>query len=756
MIKQFFKKTWPYFLLLIFATAYLYRFTVKGLIPIPADITVGLYYPWLNQKWETTSGVPVKNPLMSDIVSIIYQWRTLAIDSLKSGQFPFWNSRYFLGMPLFANFQNSLVNFTNIAFFLPLESALSWGLMIFFQLLFSLFSSFYFLRTYRFKKIPSLIGSLIFSLSLFSATWLEYGVHNYTAAFLPLMLAFLRQKRYLLFSLSVALQVYGGYPQYAIYSLIFSSLYFLFLLPKNPRTVSSCFYFIFYIFCGLGLAAPILIPGLELTSLSINKIDLTALESNQGFLPLQNLLTAPSPNYWGNPATYDYQGSGFYDNNSFYPGTIAFIAFLYFLFSFKKISRDSKFFLLTIIFTFLLVIQNPLSSFLKSNLGPIFAKNGLATRFFLLSNLAFAFLSASLINQSKTKFRLPFFFLFIWLVSLLILSQTPFLLSSVALKNTLYAFAFFILIFLFLVLRQAKTLLLLVFLELSYYGWKYLPFSPPKYLFPSTPIIKFLQQNSSNYRIATFDTIPENMWLNYGLKSADGYDTLVPLLNYQYLSLIQDGQLPQSARRARKLTNFNHPLFSSTSTKYVLKQSNDSQSVPTEFNPKNFSLANSEGQVLALENLQVLPRARLLSQVIFSDNVETTAKLLLEEFNPNLAIINFPYHFYTDTITNCHSLQSSVKFIEDTDNFVKLSVETDCPRLLLLSDAYYPGWQAEIDGFPAKIWQTNLSLRSVFVPNGKHQVTFQYQPSFFNLSLVIFLISLLTLITINLIKRRHD
>lgn len=218
------KKILPFFLIILTSIIFFYRFFFKGLIPIPTDITVGMYYPWLNYKWGNLVGVPVKNPLMSDIVSIIYQWRMAAINAIKSGKFPLWNPSYFLGMPLFANFQNSLINFTNIVFFLPLSKATNWGLMIYLQSLFSLTSIFLYLKSIKIKTLPSLIASLVYSYSLFTIVWLEYGVHIYTAAFLPLILLCVeklqktKSLKYLtLISILVALQIYGGYPQYAIY-----------------------------------------------------------------------------------------------------------------------------------------------------------------------------------------------------------------------------------------------------------------------------------------------------------------------------------------------------------------------------------------------------------------------------------------------------------------------------------------------------------------------------------------------------------
>jgi len=724
-------------------------FFLQGKIPIPADITVGLYYPWLNQKWGNSVGVPVKNPLMSDVVSIIYQWRLAAVDSLKNGQFPLWHNSYFLGMPLFANFQSSVVNFTNFFFFLPLSPGTSWGLMIWLQLLFSLCSAYIFLKTCKFSFFACLSGSLVYAFSLFSIVWLEYGVHNYTAAFLPLMLAVIKSRRPLLFfSLLAALQIFSGYPQYAIYSLGFSFLYFLVTSPKvNFR---SFFRFFVALLLSLGLAAPILLPGYELIRLSINRFDLTAASSSAGFLPVVNLLTVLSPNFFGNPATADYFGQGFYDNNAFYPGLIALIAFIFSLVVLfrRQSSRETVFFSITIIIVALLVVANPFSVFLKNNFGFIMAKNGLATRFFILSNLSFSFLAGWFINFlgqkhfPRSSLIISLSLIFLWLVSLLVFSKISYSAHFVAFKNTLYVFLFaFPLALSLLFYRRSFIVFLLLFIELFYYGRKYLPFSPEKYLFPPTPTTTYLQQNSNHFRLATLDTIPENMWAPYGLKTIDGYDTLVPWQNYQYLSLANQGNFPTSAYRAAKLVNFSNTLPSRAAVKYALKQTTTPDIIPTEL-PKSFTPVFSEGRVGVYQNQSALPRARLVNQFIVSSSADETARLL-PSLPLSATILHQSVDFSSSTLSSCIDNQEKADFVLDSPNRVIISTNSRCPRLLVLADAFYPGWHAATDRQTATIYRADHAFRAIFLPPGNHRVEFSYFPQSLKIGLIIMLSSLI-------------
>ncbi len=60
---------------------------------------------------------------------------------------------------------------------------------------------------------------------------------------------------------------------------------------------------------------------------------------------------------------------------------------------------------------------------------------------------------------------------------------------------------------------------------------------------------------------------------------------------------------------------------------------------------------------------------------------------------------------------------------------MEIATESDAPSLLVLSDAYYPDWQATVDGAPAPILPTNVLFRGVEVPAGTHTVVFTFVPA---------------------------
>jgi hypothetical protein len=62
------------------------------------------------------------------------------------------------------------------------------------------------------------------------------------------------------------------------------------------------------------------------------------------------------------------------------------------------------------------------------------------------------------------------------------------------------------------------------------------------------------------------------------------------------------------------------------------------------------------------------------------------------------------------------------------DTFVEMVVRTDAPRMLVLADGFYPGWQATIDDMPARVLRADGGLRAVHVEAGDHVVRFVYEP----------------------------
>ncbi len=59
---------------------------------------------------------------------------------------------------------------------------------------------------------------------------------------------------------------------------------------------------------------------------------------------------------------------------------------------------------------------------------------------------------------------------------------------------------------------------------------------------------------------------------------------------------------------------------------------------------------------------------------------------------------------------------------------VAIAAEMQCRGMVVLSDNWYPGWTATVDGQPAKIWEAYTAMRGVEVPAGSHRIEMRYRP----------------------------
>jgi hypothetical protein len=71
----------------------------------------------------------------------------------------------------------------------------------------------------------------------------------------------------------------------------------------------------------------------------------------------------------------------------------------------------------------------------------------------------------------------------------------------------------------------------------------------------------------------------------------------------------------------------------------------------------------------------------------------------------------------------------AVRLTHYTPEVVNLTVETPRATYLVLADAWYPHWQALVNGQPSPVYRANVMFRAVAVPAGRSEVVFQFQPT---------------------------
>ena len=328
-LKKLLFKSSPLFIILAAVLVFFWPVWLQNKVPLPGDFVVGVYFPWLDYKWGYEVVVPVKNPIMADVVSFTYPVQTLAVDLLKKGEWPLWNPYILGGTPLLANFQSAPFSPTNFVYSL-FDKLTGWSIQIILQHVLAAIFTFILLRHWKVSKFGSIFGGLIFAFSGFNLLWSQWSGHALAAAFIPLLLFFedkwlsTRKIRFGIgISVVLTLQILSGYPQVIFYTVIAMGLLWVFRIIGDKKWVVKTLLLGGFGVLGLGLAAFQILPGTELLSLSQREVEPHPFE--WAFFPWSKVITFLAPDYFGNHATQNYWGPQDYTSNTGFVGVVAIV-----------------------------------------------------------------------------------------------------------------------------------------------------------------------------------------------------------------------------------------------------------------------------------------------------------------------------------------------------------------------------------------------------------------------------------------------
>ncbi len=221
-----------------------------------------------------------------------------------------------------------------------------------------------------------------------------------------------------------------------------------------------------------------------------------------------------------------------------------------------------------------------------------------------------------------------------------------------------------------------------------------------------TDIVDAMRDDTGLYRILPVNEFNSNEYGYFGISTIGGYH---PAKMGIYQELMDQ-------------VGFNSfPVLNMLNTKYLVT---GQPLVAAGLTP----VAESEGGYL-YRNETALPRAFLVDSVrVMSDKADIFEVLRDPGFEPQkYAILEKPFAERLGPLGD-----SSVEITLHTPHRIEMAVETAAPCLLVVSEIYYPpGWSAEVDGSPSEIYKTNYMLRSVVVPEGRHEVVMSFDPSSF-------------------------
>jgi hypothetical protein len=174
------------------------------------------------------------------------------------------------------------------------------------------------------------------------------------------------------------------------------------------------------------------------------------------------------------------------------------------------------------------------------------------------------------------------------------------------------------------------------------------------------------------------------------------------------------------------LNNFSVGYFLSTDSRNFLL---GGTTVMLHGSPKLFVHVNSNA----------LPRVCTLDRVIEASEEEQLNQLVSGDLRRAVYISPFGYSqlqkFTADSaedigfyFTELQQANRILRLNLDNPNRIEVDIKINKPAMLVLTEVWYPGWEATIDGRSAPIFRVNYCQRGIWLEKGKHKVRFRFRP----------------------------
>lgn len=157
--------------------------------------------------------------------------------------------------------------------------------------------------------------------------------------------------------------------------------------------------------------------------------------------------------------------------------------------------------------------------------------------------------------------------------------------------------------------------------------------------------------------------------------------------------------------------------------------------VPLFESQSQYKLLVSKLNFYMYENQNPLPRAKIFHQSINASSDEEGFELLSQkafDFRKQLLIMSES----APLVNQAEPLLSEpVRLFRPSPDQLLITFTARAPGYLFLSENYYPGWNAELDGTTARIFRADYTFRAVYVESGWHSLRFYYGPVSFRIGL---------------------
>lgn len=694
-----------------------------------------------------------------------YPFRAFAAVSLAAGEIPLWNPYTFNGMPFLADIQTTVLYVPSLILTLFVRgghlNSVWLELVVVLHFLLAGMSMFFLARSFSLHRGPSLFAGAAYMLSGFM---IAHAIHQQIIAVVswyPLLLLLVRKvlsdsRVGWVFVTGVLLghSILAGFPQLTLYFYFFLLCYVLFELLTTFRgkdllsrpAVGSAVRFAAVVLISIAIAAVQLLPTVELSPLS-QRAEITYEKSTEGSLGWGQILTFLTPKFFGTSTSqeYLYWGPGpywHYWETCIYLGVLPLLLGIL-AFTLLRRNRTVAFFCCTaLVAVFFALGKNAFLHSLFFHFVPGFSLFRNPARMGIFIAFAFSILSAFsldyLLHRERSfpviRFQRTILLAVAGMAILLwtltaggALSGTfPFLrdprvmatvqgTTGTQLLVVLVSAAVLLAITLnrWTLTLTVPLLLLILLGDAVLFGGKQIgsSTSPEEYFSRPRQIISALRNEGEReiFRINTRTSRAMLFDRNQGM-----VDRIFTMEGYTPLAL---------QRLYPPVGSLDH-LYDLLNVKY--KTVVDERGAPT--------LVRHEGYLPRAFFVYAATVVRTESELLDSlkspaFNHRTTAIL---EHDPGITLS-----------PPSPPAGGEARIVRYSNNSIVMEADTPADGLLVLSEMYYPGWSAYVDGNRTEIYRTDYSLRSLVVPRGRHHVEVLYEPGPFRRGAVITLASLL-------------
>jgi hypothetical protein len=253
---------------------------------------------------------------------------------------------------------------------------------------------------------------------------------------------------------------------------------------------------------------------------------------------------------------------------------------------------------------------------------------------------------------------------------------------------------------------------------------------------------QFLSRDKAQYRSAVITSFGPKYGITSNLQQIVG-DYPYVLSRYSRLYNLANRGKPTESMKINSIRRIS-PVYNLLNLKYLVVNSDQRFDIPGYYEVYN------DGDLTILKNEYAKNRVYLQRHIKMVDNQKEALLGVFElpSIRGDQTIIERDLtaspSFEYSSLSPRKDPDEAVEIAEYSSNKVELRANLTSDAWIILTDTFYPGWKATIDGkTEAIIVPANYIFRAIYVPKGLHKIVFQYWPKHFTLSIAVALITLL-------------